>query len=578
MRRVFSAVDATRRTPVTGLTRAVLTVIPVLTLIPVALLTAAAPAAAVSGATVGPTYYVSATGNDAAAGTSPATAWRTLDRVGRQTLSAGSTVLLQGGRTFSGGLRVTAGQAGSAASPVRIASYGTGVATIAPAGGDGVVIYNTAGVMLSDLRITGNAGTLTTASGINAYNDLPGDRKLDVLRFERLEVSGFRTGIAVGGGNGASGFRAVTIAEVDAHHNQDAGIVFYGPPFRAAAPTYAHSRVLLSRVVAHHNQGDLTERVRNTGNGIVLGSVQDGVVRASRAHANGGRCTAPEGPVGIWAYDADRISLINNVADHNLSGGPADGDGFDLDQNTSRSVMQGNLSFANAGAGFLVYTAQQNDAHHDNLVRYNLSVGDGTVLGQYGGITVWGRTLNTRIEHNTVIARPTGTVRPPALAVDARSVGLAVRNNVLVSDGAGPLVSAWVDRGTTVVPATFTGNDYVARNRPFEMQWISTVSSLAQWQRETGQELDGGRSTALSVDPQLVDPGATLSADPADRIPTDVAGLSGFALAGGSPLRGAAVAAPPVPADVGSSLAGAPLDVFGAAPAPVRSVGAHQPG
>lgn len=561
--------DAARRIRAAGLFCALLVVMPVV------LLAGAGSAAAASG---GPTYYVSATGDDGAPGTSSTSAWKSLDRVGRQTLSPGTTVLLQGGHTFRGSLRLTTGQAGSAASPVRIASYGTGVATITPVNGDGVVIYNTAGVVLSNLRIVGNAASMSSARGINAYNDLSGDRKLNYLRFERLEVSGFRTGISIGGGNGASGFSGVTISTVDVHDNRDAGIAFFGPDFRAAAPTYAHSQVMVTGVAAHHNRGNPADTVRNSGNGIVLGSVQDGTVSSSRAYANGGRCTAPEGPVGIWTYDSDRITVVDNVADHNLSGGPADGDGFDLDQNVSRSIMRGNLSFGNAGAGFLVYTAQDNDAHRDNVVQYNLSVGDGTVLGQYGGITVWGRTSNTRIEHNTVIARASGTIRPPALAIDAKSVGLAVRNNVLVSDGAGPLVGAWTDRSTTVVPATFSGNDYVVRNRSFEMQWKTTMTSVADWQRGTGQELTGGRSTALTVDPQLVDLRATLTAETSDRTPRDVTGLSGFTLASGSPLRGAAAATPPLPAGIGSSLAGTPKDVFGNSPTSLRSVGAHQPG
>src|SRR5438132_12364145 len=52
------------------------------------------------------TYYVSASGNDAWAGTTPQTAWRTIARVNSKDFNAGDKVLFVGGRTFSAvGLR-----------------------------------------------------------------------------------------------------------------------------------------------------------------------------------------------------------------------------------------------------------------------------------------------------------------------------------------------------------------------------------------------------------------------------------------------------------------------------------------
>src|SRR5438309_2180917 len=47
------------------------------------------------------TFYVAHTGSDAAAGTSPATAWRTVGRVNRACPAPGTTVLFQSGATFS---------------------------------------------------------------------------------------------------------------------------------------------------------------------------------------------------------------------------------------------------------------------------------------------------------------------------------------------------------------------------------------------------------------------------------------------------------------------------------------------
>ena len=51
-------------------------------------------------------YFVSAAGNDAAAGTSELTAWRTLSKINAQTFANGDTVLLRRGDTFYGQLRI----------------------------------------------------------------------------------------------------------------------------------------------------------------------------------------------------------------------------------------------------------------------------------------------------------------------------------------------------------------------------------------------------------------------------------------------------------------------------------------
>ena len=57
----------------------------------------AAPAAA----TVTTTYYISSTGSDTAAGTSPSTAWRSLNRTTRgPALAPGDSILLERGSTW----------------------------------------------------------------------------------------------------------------------------------------------------------------------------------------------------------------------------------------------------------------------------------------------------------------------------------------------------------------------------------------------------------------------------------------------------------------------------------------------
>jgi hypothetical protein len=81
----------------------------------------------------GTTYYVSPTGSDTNPGTSPALAWKTIDRVNRATLNPGDGVLFQGGATFSDDSLMPGwgtGVNGTPSAPVVFGSYGQGIAAL----------------------------------------------------------------------------------------------------------------------------------------------------------------------------------------------------------------------------------------------------------------------------------------------------------------------------------------------------------------------------------------------------------------------------------------------------------------
>lgn len=498
----------------------------------------ATPALAVEPARV---FYLSPTGDDSADGLAPGSAWRTLGRASRAVLAPGDRLLLQGGSSFEGTLVLDSTDAGDPARPVVVGSFGTGRARIATTSSSGVFVHNTGGVDVQDLRVTGGGTAYRHQTGIGFYNDLSGDRKLSRIRVNRVDVSGFRHGVLLGGGAGSSGYRDVQVRSSRLHDNMATGLLTFGPAFDATRPTYAHERVAVSHVYAYRNLGDPLETARNTGSGIVLGSVLGGVVRASVAFENGANCTAPEGPVGIWTYDSSRVLIEHNVSRHNRTGGPADGGGFDLDQNVSGSVLQNNLSYGNDGPGLLAYTAQANSAHRGNTIRFNVSQGDARRSASYGAITLGGRLHDLSVHSNTVVAVPDGTVRPPVLKLLAgisRSSAVAVRNNILASAQAGPIVQA-----PAVAPAavSFAGNDYAsiapAGSTPgaWRIGWgSSTHGSLESWRAATGQELLAGRPAGLAVDPGLVDPLTPLQVtSPAHR-----AQATGLSLSASSPLLG----------------------------------------
>jgi len=482
-----------------------------------------------------PTYYLSPSGDDAAAGTSPETAWRSLSRASRAVLRPGTRLLLQGGQRFTGQLTLDRADAGDADRPVVISSYGRGLATIS-SGSTAIYLHDTAGVDVSDLDLVGRHG----AAGLNVYNDLPAGHRLGHVVVAGVRATGFANGIVIGGQNGGAGFGQVRISNCVLNANVDAGLITYGPAFLAGAPAYANRDVTVSHVAASGNAGNPHGGQKPTGNGIVLGSVRDGLVTWSTASGNGGSSTAVHGPAGIWAYDSTGVVIEHSVAYGNRTGNRVDGNGFGLDQNTSHSVLQFDRSYGNDGAGFLVYSALGNGAQRDNVVRYDISSGDVRDANAfYGGITVIGRVARADVYQNTVVmTRGPG----PALRLGPAVHAVSVRNNILAARR-GPIVAAV--RALPPHSAVLQGNDYFSAAAPWAVTWgPASYASLSAWRAASAQELVAGRTSGFAVDPRLT---------------------PRFALPAGSPLLGA----------------GLDLAVFGLEPGPVnyagRTVSARHP-
>ena len=191
-------------------------------------------------------YFVSPDGDDAAAGTSPEGAWKSLGFAGARTYRPGDVLRLEGGETYTGTLAFGADDGGDPEEPVTVAAYGPGRATIRAAAGPGVSIYNAGGFALRDLDVVGPGVSANATNGVNVYADLPGDRLLPGVTIERVTATGFgRAGVAIGSWSGRTGFRDVLVRDVRAHGNRHAGIV-----------TYAQQRAVHRNVVITRSQAD----------------------------------------------------------------------------------------------------------------------------------------------------------------------------------------------------------------------------------------------------------------------------------------------------------------------------------
>jgi hypothetical protein len=379
-------------------------------------------------------------------------------------------------------------------------------------------------------RANGNRG-----SGVLFYTDLSGAKKLRYIRVHNVEVSGFgQSGVEIGAwpqDGSKSGFRGVRITDVVAHDNADAGIQSYGY-FSSSGTGWAHKNIYVGHSETFDNRG-IPDKGNHSGDGIILGDVNGAIIERCVSHHNGENNENPGGgPIGIWAWDSNRVTIQHNESYANQSA-TLDGGGFDLDGGVTNSVMQYNYSHDNAGAGYLLAQFAGARPFSNNVVRYNISENDGT-KNSYGAIHFWNGNgpsgiENTEVYGNTVYVSPQAGADPAAVRFDTPTTNTHLRNNIFVTTGGVPLVSTVSGQPGLL----FQGNDYWSSGDAFRI-WHggTTYGSLDAWRRATGQERSDASDTGYSVDPGLASPGGGGTVGDADQL----ASLTAYRLRADSPV------------------------------------------
>jgi hypothetical protein len=454
---------------------------------------------------------------------------------------AGDRVLLGSGQAFEGPLTLNEGQSGAAEAPIVLAATGRKPAAIDGGAGDALTLTGCRYVRVSNLRLVGcGRGKGSNGAGLRMHATTG-------VELDRLEVSGFRLGGVVMGAD-----RDARLTRVRAHDNGYAGICsnagWDGVP-RSSNLVIAHCQVL-------NNPGDPKNLSNHSGNGIVIGGADGCLIEYCEAAYNGWDMPREgNGPVGIWGYNCDRLTIQHCISHHNQSPGE-DGGGFDLDGGITNSYLQYNVSYDNQGPGILLCEFGAGRPWQNNVVRYNLSVNDG-LRNYHSGIGLWLGYPGMRdclIHNNTVINATHG------ISTRGDVPDMVYRNNVFLVGG-------------DVLEGDFSHSRF-ERN----LYWRTGVgvfhrdgdrvhSSLAEWARATGQEMADGRLVGMWADPKLLLPSARR------KLPTDVRRIAGMQvgpLRPGSPCLGAGM---PLAGNGGRDLYGDPLPE-GRAP----SLGAHEPG
>jgi len=327
---------------------------------------------------------------------------KTIGRVNQLKLVAGSSVHFAGGQTFAGNLHLK-GISGTTENRVIVSSYGNGTATIDAQNGSAVRADSCSWLQLKNLRVNGN-GRLNGNSGSGIEL-----RKTQNCSIDSIEASGFLwSGIkAVGGKN-------LRITHVYAHDNGFSGFNVESDGQNAGGLEGSWGKsfhnVYIAYCVAENNPGCPVVKNNHSGNGILIGGVTKGLIEYCEAMNNGWDMPREgNGPVGIWAYQSDSITIQYCYAhDNKTSAKGKDGGGFDLDGGITNSLVQHNFSANNEGVGYGLFQYYGATIWKNNIVRNNFSYNDGRKNGQ-AGFLMWIANgspkpiSDCRIYENTVI-------------------------------------------------------------------------------------------------------------------------------------------------------------------------------
>jgi hypothetical protein len=423
----------------------------------------------------GTTYYVSITGSDSNNGTSQGTPWQTIAKVNAHVPQAGDTILFQGTHLYNGNLRVTV--SASAASPFTIGSYGSGHANIKAGNGEGIYVYNSSGVVIQDLDVTGSGAGTNTSNGIEFYADAAGNAKLNYIRIDNVNVTGFGLlGIRIGTWNNLTGYNDVRVTNSTSHDNRQDGMLVY------AQARGANTNIYVGNCQFYNNTG-ISGQTNPAGSGVAFGEVDGGTIEHCLAYNNGAQNTSGSGPVGIWCYDSNNILIQYNESHNNLAGG-GDGDGFDLDGGTTNSYLQYNYSHDNKGGGLCLFEYYGAVAHSNNIVRYNVSVNDGH------GVWIGSEDSTKPITNAQIYGNILLTSNHECVYFNnANASGVTFKNNIIATNNNLALVVFPGSSG-----ASFSGNDYWPSGAGFKIIWNGkTYTSLSAW---------GKDAAGVSVDPR----------------------------------------------------------------------------
>ncbi len=428
-------------------------------------------------------YYISPTGSDSSPGTE-SEPWRTIVKVNDTDFRPGDHLYFQGGKRFAGTIEFDSDDSGTSDMRLIVTSYGDGQAVIDGANDSSLRVNGCNHLVVRNLNFVG--------SGRKGGNTQDGISVLDsqCVEIDHVEVSGFRSN-----GLSADGVSDARFTNVYAHENGAAGL--------SVGYSNRSKNVYIAHCVARNNPGDPSNLTNHSGNGIVVANAQDVVVEYCEAANNGWDMPRKgNGPVGIWAWNSDRVIIQFCISHDNKSPGD-DGGGFDLDGGTTNSILQYNLSYNNDGPGYFLCQFPSATVFKNNIIRFNISHNDGVKNNRRSAIDVYSANSNAsdcQIYNNTIYNKYGAAVGFGGLPMP----NVVFRNNIFICSG--DVIAGESQRGK------FENNVYWPANE--QELLFDGYDSLGEWVGATGQETVVGKVVGKYVDPKLVSADSAMPIDP----------------------------------------------------------------
>ncbi len=414
----------------------------------------------------GKRYYVSTSGNDENDG-SAAHPLKTLAFLNTINLKAGDTVFLKAQEIFDGNLLLDSTKSGIKGKPIIITSYGKGSAIISAGNGSAATINNSSYINIYNLACKGSGRKDgNTKNGVAISN-------CQNIQIKNVEITGFqKAGLFVYSSN------EISIFNIHAYQNGFAGISVEGDYQKKNS-----GNILIIDCLAENNPGDPTNFNNHSGNGILVGNSKNVTIENCIATNNGWDMPRiGNGPVGIWCYEADSVTIQYCISYKNKTAkGADDGGGFDFDGGVTNSVIQYCLSYENEGGAFGIFQYDGASPWHDNIIRYNISENDGAVSAAHAAAYIWNssgaeKQFRNLSFYNNILYNEKGAAIHYASGQSKRE-GFSFHNNIFVGKDE-------ILKGTSAAD-NFSGNTWWSIGSGFN---ADSVKDFRTWTLQKGKE------------------------------------------------------------------------------------------
>jgi hypothetical protein len=423
-------------------------------------------------------YYFSGRGTGEGNGTKQLP-FTSLQKLSGLALQPGDIVFFHAGDEFAGNI-VLNNIHGTKEHNIVFTSYGKGKSRIDGGNKEAFIISSSGYFQIVNLILLG--------SGRKEGNATDGLKLIHCknISVQNLDVSGFqKSGLLL------YNCEAAEVNHVFAHENGLAGILVEGDYQKRISN---HIHIINCRT--DNNPGDPTNLDNHSGNGILVGNSKNVLIEYCTATNNGWDMPRiGNGPVGIWAYEADSVIIQHCVSYRNKTAkGAADGGGFDLDGGVTNSVIQYCLSYENWGSGYGIYQYYSAGKWYNNTLRYCISINDGFVTDQAAGMLIWnGHNDDSTFTHFYAYNNFFYNEKKYAFCFETQSQHqrFSFFNNVFVAADTSDIFHG-IDNSTNDI---FLGNVWMRRNGSFAQNGFD---NLETWAKTTGYEQRDGKLTGNS--------------------------------------------------------------------------------